>query len=259
MLRINNVYKTFNKKTEREMVLYEDLNLNVEPHEFVTVIGSNGSGKSTLLNVICGSVNIDGGSLKFKGNDITKLKPFQRYKTFARVYQDPSAGTSPSLTVFENLSLALNKGKLMSLKWGKEHKARDFFIERLKELNLDLENKLGTRVSDLSGGQRQALSLVMSLLNDPELLLLDEHTAALDPKNSEIIMKLTDKMVADKKITTIMITHNLNHALEYGNRLIMFHEGKIIADYSKEEKEKLTRDDLVNLFKTYQKYFVDEI
>lgn len=255
MLRLENVGKKFNLGQLDELNLYQDLNLEIQENEFVTIIGSNGSGKSTLLNVICGQVSIDFGDIKFDGSSIKGLKPYIIFKDIARVYQDPSAGTAPSLSVFENLSLAYNKGKLMNLKLGKENNRREEFKKMVEPLNLDLENKMDLKVSNLSGGQRQALSLLMALVDKPKLLLLDEHTAALDPKNSDIIIELTNELVKKDNITTIMITHNLSHALEYGNRLIMFHEGKIIADFNQEEKSKLNRTDLVRLFKVYDKYF----
>lgn len=252
MLELRNIAKTFNAQSDYAMKLYENFNLHVEKGEFLVVIGSNGSGKSTLLNLICGQVNPDQGELDFKGKNLKRLKSFQRFREVSRVYQDPGAGTSPSLSVFENLSMAYHKGRLFNLRKGMEDARRDFFKEQLRQLNLGLEHKLDVKVANLSGGQRQAISLLMALLNQPDLLLLDEHTAALDPKNSEIIMKLTDSLIRNNEITTIMVTHNLQQALDYGSRLVMFHAGKIIADYSQEEKKDLKREDLISLFMTFE-------
>lgn len=259
MLKVENVGVTFNPGTDAEMALYKDLNVEFKKGEFVTIIGSNGSGKSTLLNMICGQITPDFGQITFKGDNILKLKDYKCFAEISRVYQDPVAGTSPSLTVTENLSLALNKRKLFNLKRG-IHKSNDsMFIEKLKTLDMGLENKLDAKVGQLSGGQRQALSLLMSLMNQPNLLLLDEHTAALDPKSSEAIMSLTNRLVQESDITTVMVTHNLQHALDYGNRLLMFHNGKIIVDMSGEEKASLTKEDLIGFFKVYDEKFVETI
>lgn len=255
MLELSNITKTFNAHTDASLLLYDDLNLKVAEGEFVVVIGSNGSGKSTLLNLVCGQITPDFGSIVFQDQNLQAVKSFQRFRETSRVYQDPSMGTSPSLTVFENLSMADKKGKLFNLQPTLKKQKRAHYIQQLTQLNLGLENKLDVKVSTLSGGQRQAISLLMALLNQPQLLLLDEHTAALDPKNSELIMELTDKLVQKHKITTIMVTHNLQHALDYGTRLVMFHKGKIIADYNNEEKQRLTRSDLANLFINYDGLF----
>ncbi len=259
MLKINDVSVTFNPNSEAEMNLYQGLNTEVKKGEFVTVIGSNGSGKSTLLNMICGQVKPDCGSILFKDNNIIKQKDYVRFSEISRVYQDSMAGTSPSLTVEENLSLASHKRHLFNFKKTLNRKKNNTYKDKLMTLNMGLENKLYTKVGQLSGGQRQALSLLMSFMNDPELLLLDEHTAALDPKSSEAIMKLTNDLVAESEITTIMVTHNLEHALEYGNRLLMFHEGKIIVDLNAEEKSKLTSRDLVDLFKVHDEHFTQSL
>ncbi|EFY08161.1 ATP-binding cassette domain-containing protein [Erysipelothrix rhusiopathiae] len=259
MLQLNNISKAFNRNTPMETKLYQNVNLQVDEGEFVTIIGSNGSGKSTLLNLVCGQIDPDEGNLIFMGHNLLKMKNHERFKTISRVYQDPMAGTSPSLTVLENLSLASNKGKLMSLKKAINHKKESEFIALLKSLDLGLEDKLHVQVGQLSGGQRQALSLLMALMNNPNLLLLDEHTAALDPKSSESIIKLTQEMVSKRKITTIMVTHNLQHALDYGTRLLMFHNGTIIRDISNDEKSKLTKTDLLNMFASYDDNYVETI
>ncbi|WP_281192861.1 ABC transporter ATP-binding protein [Erysipelothrix rhusiopathiae] len=259
MLQLNNISKAFNRNTPMETKLYQNVNLQVDEGEFVTIIGSNGSGKSTLLNLICGQIDPDEGDLMFMGQNLLKMKNHERFKTISRVYQDPMVGTSPSLTVLENLSLASNKGKLMSLKKAINHKKESEFIALLKSLDLGLEDKLHVQVGQLSGGQRQALSLLMALMNNPNLLLLDEHTAALDPKSSESIIKLTQEMVSKRKITTIMVTHNLQHALDYGTRLLMFHNGTIIRDISNDEKSKLTKTDLLNMFASYDDNYVETI
>lgn len=259
MLNVESVSKTFNPKTEAQMNLYQNLNLTIDTGEFVTIIGSNGSGKSTLLNMICGQVTPDCGRITFESEDLLKLKDYKRFKNISRVYQDPMSGTAPSLTVLENLSLALDKGRLFNFKKAIKRDKLDFFKEKLSSLNLGLENKLDLKVGQLSGGQRQALSLLMSLMNDPDLLLLDEHTAALDPKSSESIMALTDNMVSGSKMTTIMVTHNLQHALDYGTRLLMFHKGEVIFDVKGEDKKNLTRSDLIQLFREHDDVFIEGV
>lgn len=259
MLAFHNISKTFNRNTDAELNLYNRLNLEVKKGEFVTIIGSNGSGKSTLFNLLCGQIEPDTGTIKFEGENIQKKKIHQRFKEVSRVYQDPVSGTSPSLTILENLSLAFDKGRLMNFKKGVRTDQIEYFKEILRELDLGLEDKLDAKVGQLSGGQRQALSLLMALMNDPKILLLDEHTAALDPKSSEIIMKLTRKMVEQRNITTMMVTHNLQHALDYGTRLIMFHDGNIIFDVQGTDKKQLTRDDLVSLFMEHNDFFVETV
>lgn len=259
MLQVEGVSVTFNQGTEAEMKLYKGLNLAIEEGEFVTIIGSNGSGKSTLLNMICGQVTPDYGTITFLEENILKQKDYKRFSNVSRVYQDPVAGTSPSLTVAENLSLAMNKRKLFNFKKAMNNNTEEVFKEKLKSLGMGLENKLDVRVGQLSGGQRQALSLLMSLMNKPQLLLLDEHTAALDPKSSEAIMSLTNDLVSESTITTVMVTHNLQHALDYGDRLLMFHGGEVIVDVKGEEKSKLTRKDLINFFKVYDNQYIETI
>ena len=211
-------------------------------------MGSNGSGKTTTLNIICGSISIDSGRVWVNDRDITKLKEYQRAKFIGRVYQNPSMGTCPSMNILENMSLADNKGKPFNLLPGINKKRIDFYREQLSRLKLGLEDKLYVKVGALSGGQRQAMALLMSTMTPLDFLILDEHTAALDPKTSEIIMELTDEIVREKKLTTIMVTHNLRHAAAYGNRLIMMHEGGIIMDQSGAEKAKTHMEDLLAIF-----------
>lgn len=246
MLELKHINKTFNKnKNPNE--LFNDFNLKIGPGEFVTVIGSNGSGKSTLLNLICGSTLPDSGEVIFKGENITNEKEYKRYRRIGRVFQNPALGNCSNMTVLENLMLAENKNKSWNLKRMKDS-SKEKFMDMLRPLELGLENKMESLISDLSGGQRQAVSLLMTTLSDIELLVLDEHTAALDPKTGEKVMQITKRIVEERNLTTIMVTHNLEHALAYGNRIIMFHEGEIILDLSGEEKEKTKMDDILNLF-----------
>lgn len=248
MLNISNVSKIFNEGTMNEIKVINDLSLSINKGEFLTIVGSNGAGKSTLLNIVAGTYDVDGGNIMLRENDLTKVKEHKRASFIARVFQDPTKGTSPSMTILENLSMADNKGKLFGFSCGIDKSRIDFFKEQLEQLNLGLENKLYTKVGLLSGGQRQALSLLMATLKTPEILLLDEHTAALDPKTSETIMEITNKIVKEKKIATLMITHNLNHAIEYGNRIIMMHQGKIVLDKQGINKNDLTKAKLIEQF-----------
>ena len=248
MLELKNITKIFNVGTVNEQQLYDDFSLSIPEGQFVSVVGSNGSGKTSMLNVICGSIDIDAGAVMINDKDITKMKDFMRHKKMGRVYQDPSKGTCPSMNIIENLSIAENKGRRYNL--GRcVNKARiDHYRDLLKGLNLGLEDKMHIPVGSLSGGQRQALALIMATMTPIDFLILDEHTAALDPKTAEIIMELTDKIVREKKITTIMVTHNLRYAVEYGDRILMMHQGNIILDKAGEEKAKTTIDDLLGLF-----------
>jgi len=248
MLKLTHIDKCFFKGTANETALYQDLNITIEQGQFVTVVGSNGSGKSTFFNIIAGSLQPDRGSILFGGRDIAHLAEHLRSKKIARVYQDPMKGTAPSLTILENLCMAYNKGKPFNLSKGVNPKLIELFRSELANLELNLEDKMNVKVGTLSGGQRQALSLLMATLVQPELLLLDEHTAALDPKTSELIINLTQRLVKEKNITTIMVTHNLKQAIEVGNRLMMFHKGQVILDISEEEKQQLSVLDLINKF-----------
>lgn len=248
MLELCNINKTFNKGTIDEKKLFTDFNIKINDKEFVSVIGSNGSGKTTMLNIISGDVMPDSGSITINGKDITKSANYKRAKNISRVFQDPSSGTCPTMTIFENLSIADNKGKSFNLTKGLNTARKEFYQTQLETLGMGLENRLGTLAGGLSGGQRQALALIMATLSEPDILLLDEHTAALDPKSADIVMNLTDKVVKDKKITTIMITHNLRYAAEYGSRTVMMHEGKAILDVSGEEKNNKSINDYLKIF-----------
>lgn len=248
MLKIESIKKGFNKGTVNETNIFDNFNLEINKGDFITIVGSNGAGKSTILNVISGDLELDSGKIILEGKDITNLKEYRRAKFISRVFQDPTKGTSPSMTILENLSLADNKGRRFGLSLGVNKKKIEEFKNHLSILNLGLEDKLNTKVGMLSGGQRQALSLLMATLNTPKILLLDEHTAALDPKTSETIINLTNSIIKEKNITAIMITHNLSHAIEYGNRLIMMHRGEAILDIGKVEKRKLTKNDLIEEF-----------
>lgn len=248
MLELKNIYRSFNKGTIDEKVLFEDFNLSIKAGEFVAIVGSNGSGKTTALNIVSGDVKPDSGSVLLDGKNITKQKNYQRAAKIARVFQNPSMGTSPSMTIMENMSLADNKGRHYDLTKGLNTKRRDFYRSQLELLGMGLENRMETPTGALSGGQRQALALIMATMKTPTLLLLDEHTAALDPKSSDIVMTLTDKVVKEKKITTLMVTHNLRYAVDYGTRAIMMHEGGVVLDISGEKKKQQGIDDYLKIF-----------
>ena len=248
MLEMKHIYKYYNPGTVNEMCLFQDLNLTVEDGEFVAIVGSNGSGKTSLLNLICGSIPVDSGSITINGENITGQKEYRRMSKIGRVFQNPAMGTCPSMTILENLALADNKGKRYGLGLGVQKKREEHYKEMLRPLNLGLEDKLHVKVGALSGGQRQAMSLFMSTMTPIDFLILDEHTAALDPKTAEIIMELTDQVVKEKKVTTIMVTHNLRYAVEYGNRLIMMHEGKAILDKAGEEKKSINTEEIMGIF-----------
>lgn len=248
MLELKKIDKYYNPGTVNEMCLFQDFNLKLEKGEFLSVVGSNGSGKTSMLNIICGSIPIERGQVSVGGRDITKEKEYRRNRKIGRVYQNPAMGTCPSMTILENMALADNKGKLYGLGRGTNKARIGYYKEQLAQLGLGLEDKLEVKAGSLSGGQRQAMALLMSVMTPIEFLILDEHTAALDPKTAELIMELTDKIVKEKKLTTIMVTHNLRYAVEYGNRLVMMHEGKIILDKKDEEKQKIQIDDILKLF-----------
>lgn len=247
MLEIQNLLKSFHDSYLGENQLFKNINLSINQGDFVSIIGSNGAGKSTLLNMISGLVHETSGSIFLDGHDLTKLPEYKRNKIVSTVFQNPSLETCPSMTVRENLCLALNKGKLINLKYCIRYKT-DKLGSLLQGVSLDLKGMLDVKVKYLSGGQRQALSLIMVSLTNPKVLLLDEHTAALDPKTCKEIMKLTDKIVKEKNITTLMITHNIKDAIQYGNRLIMLHQGEIIMDLNEEEKKKLTIEQVLEKF-----------
>lgn len=248
MLELSNIYKTFNKGTIDEKILFSDFNLKIENGEFVGVIGSNGSGKTTMLNVISGDMPIDGGSVTLDGKCLDGMKNFKRAAKIGRVFQNPSMGTCPSMTIWENMSIADNKAKSFGLSFGLNRQRKDFYRSQLELLGMGLENRLQTLAGSLSGGQRQALALIMATMARPDLLLLDEHTAALDPKSSDTVMMLTEKIVREKEITTLMVTHNLRYAVEYGTRAVMMHDGGIIMDVTGEEKKHKSINDYLKVF-----------
>ncbi|SHO51758.1 ABC transporter ATP-binding protein [Anaerocolumna xylanovorans] len=248
MLELKDISKYYNPGTINEMCLFHDFNLKVEKGEFLSIVGSNGSGKTSLLNIICGSIPLDRGAIIINDTDITKKPEYKRIRNIGRVFQNPAMGTCPSMTILENLSLADNKGKSFHLGRGTDKKRIDYYRESLKVLGLGLEDKLDITVGSLSGGQRQALALLMTTITPIEFLILDEHTAALDPKTAETIMELTDRIVKEKALTTIMVTHNLRYAIEYGSRLLMFHKGEAVIDKKGKEKEELKIEDILGKF-----------
>lgn len=248
MLELRNIQKYYNPGTVNEMCLFDHFNLKVEDGEFVSVVGSNGSGKTSMLNLICGSILPEGGQILMGDKDITKEKEYKRNRRIGRVYQNPALGTCPSMTILENMALADQKGKRYGLTRGTNKGRISYYRELLSQLNLGLEEKLDVKVGALSGGQRQAMALLMSTMTPIEFLILDEHTAALDPKTAELIMELTDKIVKEKKLTTLMVTHNLRYAVEYGNRLLMMHQGEVVLDRNKEEKRNTSVEDILKLF-----------
>lgn len=248
MLELREIYKYYNPGTVNEMCLFHDFNFQVEEGEFVSVVGSNGSGKTSMLNIICGSIDVDEGAVLINGQNITNMPEHKRMRRIGRVFQNPAMGTCPSMTILENMALAENKGKSYNLGRGVNRKREEAYREMLRPLNLGLEDKMHVKVGSLSGGQRQAMSLLMSTMTPMDFLILDEHTAALDPKTAEINMQLTDQVVKEKKLTSIMVTHNLRYAIEYGNRLVMMHQGKIILDKKGEDKKNMDVEDVLNLF-----------
>lgn len=248
MLEFQHIYKTYNPGTIHETVLFKDFSLSIEKGSFVSVVGSNGSGKTSMLNMLCGTIPIDEGKILMDGRDITRLPEHKRYAAMGRVYQNPSMGTCPTMTILENLSMADNKGKPFSLTPGVNRKRINDYKDMLAPLGLGLENKLGVQVGLLSGGQRQTLALLMATMTPINFLILDEHTAALDPKTAETVMALTNQVVREKKLTTLMVTHNLRHAVEYGDRILMMHQGGVVLDKQGEEKAATQVDDLLSIF-----------
>lgn len=250
MLKVKNLTKIFNKDLNPEdlKVALDNISLEIKEGEFVTVIGGNGSGKTTLLNVIAGTVTPDEGQVFIDQKDVTNLKDYKRSKYIGIVFQDPLSGTAANMSLEENLALAARRAKRKGLKWGFNKNLSELFREKLATLNLGLETRLNNKIGLLSGGQRQAVTLLMATIDKPKLLLLDEHTAALDPKTAKIVLELTNKIVTENKLTTLMITHNMRDALKYGNRLLMLNNGRIVLDVSGEEKQKLTLEDLLRKF-----------
>ena len=248
MLEIQNIHKTFNPGTINEKVALNGVNLNLNPGDFVTIIGGNGAGKSTTLNAIAGVWSVDEGKIIIEGVDITKLSEHKRALYLGRVFQDPMTGTAATMSIEENMAIAARRGERRGLGWGITKKERERYKEALKELDLGLEDRLSSKVGLLSGGQRQAITLLMASLKKPKLLLLDEHTAALDPKTAAKVLAISDKIIQEHQLTAMMVTHNMKDAIAHGNRLIMMHEGKIIYDVSGEEKKNLKVADLLAKF-----------
>ncbi|AMB99491.1 ABC transporter ATP-binding protein [Aerococcus urinaehominis] len=248
ILQLEKVNKIFNTGTVNENHVTKDFDLTLRSGDFVSVIGSNGAGKSTLLNLIAGTQQPTSGSIKLNGKEIANVPAYKRAKYIARVFQDPQMGTARNLTIEENLAVAYKRGHSRGFSLGVTDQMRQIFKDHLKEVDLGLEDRLTTDAGALSGGQRQVLTLLMAVLQTPDILLLDEHTAALDPRTADMVMNLTEKLVNENHITSLMITHDMSDAIRYGNRLIMLHEGKIAVDVAGQEKADLTVDDLMNLF-----------
>ncbi len=250
MLEIKNIYKTFNPGTINQKVALNNLNLKLNDGDFVTVIGGNGAGKSTMLNAISGVWKPDAGQILIDSVDVTKMPEHKRARFLGRVFQDPMLGTAPDMSIQENMALAYRRGKRRGLGWGISEKEKAFFKEELARLDLGLEDRITSKVGLLSGGQRQAVTLLMATLQSPRLLLLDEHTAALDPKTAAKVLELSQKIISENHLTALMVTHNMKDAIHYGNRLIMMNEGHIIFDVCGEEKKNLTVEDLIAKFST---------
>ena len=248
MLELKNICKTFNPGTINAKVALNHLNLTLKDGDFCTVIGGNGAGKSTMLNAVAGVFTVDSGSIVIDGQDVTRLPEHKRASLLGRVFQDPMMGTAPTMQIEENLALAARRGQRRGLKWGITAVERADYKELLRSLDLGLEDRMTAKVGLLSGGQRQALTLLMAALKRPKLLLLDEHTAALDPKTAAKVLTLSDQIVVENGLTTLMITHNMKDAIQHGNRLIMMDAGRVVVDISGEEKKKLTVPDLLALF-----------
>ncbi|WP_251555151.1 ABC transporter ATP-binding protein [Neobacillus muris] len=249
MLHLNQIHKIFNEGTPDEKIAIDQVNLTLKPGDFVTVIGSNGAGKSTLMNIISGVLVPDVGEVQIAGKDVTSMSEFKRSKMIGRVFQDPMAGTAPSMTIEENLAMAYARNKTRTLRRGVTKKRKEYFREVLETLHLGLENRLNAKVGLLSGGERQALSLLMATFTEPSILLLDEHTAALDPSRAELITNLTKEIVAKYQLTTLMVTHNMQQAIDLGNRLIMMDKGQIILEVNEEQKKQLSIEGLLAEFK----------
>ncbi len=250
MLKLTNITKTFNPGTITEKHAIKGIDLHLESGDFVTIIGGNGAGKSTLLNLISGVYSVDSGEIVLDGINVTTKKEYKRAEYLGRVFQDPMMGTAANMQIQENLALAYRRGKKRGFSWGITHDEKELYKEKLSHFDLGLENRMASKVGLLSGGQRQALTLLMATLKHPKLLLLDEHTAALDPKTAKKVLELTEEIIAEENLTAFMVTHNMKHAIQYGNRLIMMHEGRIIYDVKGEEKKKLEVADLLKKFES---------
>ena len=250
MLELKGIHKYYNPGTVNEMCLFQNFNLTIDKGEFVSVVGSNGSGKTSMLNIICGSIPVEGGQILINGSDITKQKEFKRNQRIGRVYQNPAMGTCPSMTILENMSLADNKGKVFGLSRGTNKARIEYYREQLSQLGLGLEDKMDVKVGALSGGQRQAMALLMSTMTPIEFLILDEHTAALDPGTADKVLKLTQEIIEKNHTTCLMVTHNMQQALSMGNRTLMMDDGKIVLDVEGKERENMTVTDLLEKFHT---------
>ena len=250
MLELKGIHKYYNPGTVNEMCLFQDFNLTIDKGEFVSVVGSNGSGKTSMLNIICGSIPVEGGQILINGSDITKQKEYKRNQRIGRVYQNPAMGTCPTMTILENMSLADNKGKVFGLSRGTNKARVDYYREQLSQLGLGLEDKMDVKVGALSGGQRQAMALLMSTMTPIEFLILDEHTAALDPGTADKVLKLTQEIIEKNHTTCLMVTHNMQQALSMGNRTLMMDDGKIVLDVEGKERDNMTVTDLLEKFHT---------
>lgn len=248
IVRMEQIGKTFHSGSVNEKTIFDGFNLNIREGEFISVVGSNGSGKTTLLNLLCGSISADVGRIIFRGKEISRLREHQRAKFIGRVFQDPSKGTCAALTILENMSLADNKGRTYNLTGGVNKRRLDAYRAMLEPLGMGLEDRMNQTVGSLSGGQRQALALLISTMAPIDLLILDEHTAALDPRSSETVMELTDRVVREKKITTLMVTHNLRFAVRYGTRLLMMHQGNAVVDVEGQDKAEYSVEELLTIF-----------
>ena len=248
MLKLENIHKTFHAGTVNQKIALDGLSLTLNDGDFVTVIGGNGAGKSTLLNTIAGTFPVDSGTITIDGEDITDLSEEKRARFLGRVFQDPMMGTAPNMQIEENMALAMRRGEKRTLRWGISNMERDMYREQLRTLGLGLEERMSSKVGLLSGGQRQALTLLMAVMKKPKVLLLDEHTAALDPKTAAKVLELSDRIVAENGLTTMMVTHNMKDAIAHGNRLIMMDAGRVVLDIAGREKQRLTVPDLLALF-----------
>lgn len=248
MLKVDRIYKVFNPGTVNQKIALRDVSIQMEEGDFVTLIGGNGAGKSTLLNCVAGVYGADKGTINIAGTDVTKLPEHKRATMLGRVFQNPMMGTASDMILEENLALALRRGQPRGLKWGITNKERETYRQILSHLDLGLEDRLHTKVGLLSGGQRQAITLLMATIKKPKLLLLDEHTAALDPKTAERVLSMTDQLINENNLTVMMVTHNMRDAIKFGNRLLMMHDGRIILDIKGDEKKKLTVESLLKRF-----------